>query len=581
MKLARILWENVFKHCKLLIFLIILSCFVYAFALIPIWINKRYIDNLQLFLAGNYSFSLLIFWLLIFYITRAISGGVLIPLAGAKDLYYEYTVTRHVRKSQHIINNAISLENYDSANIYDLMERAAKALTSGALRSTVNAIASFLTMAISFISILISLFILHYLFIVLAILLVIPMFIEYFWFQKRLYLIEKNLTMTRRKQSFCLDHINGGYFFQTRISGSAPYFINKWDIYREELERNYNKIHKKKMAFGLFSGTIKSASIIGMILTGLFLLSENRITVGSFSVLIGVIGMLLSYIDFFINTLSQSIVRISELKDACLYYNIPQEKIENFPSTEIGDIVLENVSFKYQSRDTYALLKVSKTFKRGEKIAILGVNGAGKTTLTNIIMGLYTPSSGKVLYNDINLSDHDKTKWREKITTIFQDFQIHNLTISDNVFIANTRKEKDLNTIESSLKLAGFPMDKYSVDTLIGRTFDGEELSRGESQKLAAARSYYNTDAEIIIIDEPTAALDPIAEEQLYQSYIKNSGNKTLFIVSHRLGSVKVADRILVMDSSKIFEDGTHEQLLNKNGLYAKMYKEQAKLYKR
>jgi ATP-binding cassette subfamily B protein len=407
------------------------------------------------------------------------------------------------------------------------------------------------------------------------------MFLEYFWFQKRLYLIEKKLIMTRREQNFCLDHINGGYFFQTRISGSAPYFINKWEIYREKLERDYNSIHKKKIVFGLFSGIIKSASIIGMILTGLFLLSENKITVGSFSVLIGVIGMLLSYIDFFINTLSQSIVRISELKDASLYYDIPQEKIETNPPTEIGDIVLENVSFKYQSRETFALLNVNQTFKRGEKIAILGVNGAGKTTLTNIIMGLYRPSSGKVLYNGINLIDHDKTKWREKITTIFQDFQIHNLTISDNVLLSNTRKEKDLNVIKSSLKLADFPTNKYSEDTFIGRSFDGVELSRGESQKLAAARSYYNTEAEIIIIDEPTSALDPIAEEQLYQSFIKNSGNKTLFIVSHRLGSVKIADRILVMDSSEILEDGTHDQLINKNGLYAKMYKEQAKLYKR
>jgi ATP-binding cassette subfamily B protein len=580
MKFVKLLWINVFKYCKPLIVLIILSSSVYAFALVPIWLQKTYIDHLQVFLRGDFTFSVLIFWLVIFYVTRAVSGGILIPLAGSKDLYYEYTVTRHVRKSQHKGNNAMHLENYDSVKTYDLMERAGQALTSGALRSTVDSIAAFLTMAISFISMLISLYFMHYTFILYAVLLVIPMFVEYFWFQKRIYLIEKGLVTIRRHQAFCQNHISGKeYFFQTRISGSASYFIDEWEKYRRYTEQIYKKVHIRKMIFGLFSGTIKSFCIIGMISTGLFLLSENDISIGSFSVLLGIIGMFLSYMNFFISTLSQSIVRVSELKEVSLYYEIEQEISETSPLSVIGDITLENVSFKYESREEYALLDINKTFSKGEKIAILGINGAGKTTLTNIIMGLYAPSSGRILYNGIEIADRDKTKWREKITAIFQDFQIHKLTVSDNVFLANTRKTKDIDAIEASLKMAGFPTDKFNMDSMIGRDFDGEELSRGESQKLAVAKSYYNSDAEVVVIDEPTAALDPIAEEQLYQSFITNSGNRTLFIVSHRLGSVKVADRILVMDSSKIIEDGTHEQLLKMNGLYAKMYREQAELY--
>jgi ATP-binding cassette subfamily B protein len=582
MKLISLLWNNVFKYCKTLLVLIVLSCSVYAFALIPIWVQKNYVDYLTKFLKGDFAFGALLFWLILFYVTRAVSGGVLIPLAGAKDLYYEYSVTRNVRKSQHKINNATPLENYDSKEIYDLMTRAGQALTSGALRSTVDAIAAFLTMLISFVSMLVSLFVMHYSFLFFALILVFPIFIEYFWFQKRIYLIEKELVVTRRKQGFCLSHMNyKAYFFQTRISGTAPYFIGKWEDYRLQAEKMYEKTQKQKILFGFISGFIKSGCIIGMIIVGLYLLSMNKISIGSFSLLIGVIGMLISYMDFFINTLSQSIVRVSELKEVSAYYSLPQENHEDTPPSGIGDITLDNVSFKYKSRDSYALQNISKTFKKGEKVAILGVNGAGKTTLTNIIMGLYTPTTGNVIYGGVDIKDRDKTKWREKITVIFQDYQIHNLSITDNVYLGNTRQDKSDEKIKNAINLAGFPLDKFELDNMIGRNFDGIELSGGEAQKLAAARSYYNSDAEIIIIDEPTAALDPLAEEQLYQSFINNSEGKTLFIVSHRLGSVKVADRILVMDSSRILEDGTHYQLNKENGLYAKMYREQVALYNR
>ena len=151
-------------------------------------------------------------------------------------------------------------------------------------------------------------------------------------------------------------------------------------------------------------------------------------------------------------------------------------------------------------------------------------------------MGLYTPTTGNVIYGEVDIKKRDKTKWREKITVIFQDYQIHNLSVADNVYLGNTRQDKSDDKIRNAITLAGFPLDKYELDNMIGRNFDGIELSGGEAQKLAAARSYYNSDAEIVIIDEPTAALDPLAEEQLYQSFINNSEGKTLFIVSHRLG---------------------------------------------
>lgn len=582
MKVIKLLWNNVFRHCKALIILMLISCSVYAFSLLPIFVQKIYFDKLEKFLTGNYAFLALLFWLFVFYAARSISGGFLIPLSGAKDLYYEYTVTYQVRRSQHRINNSVPLENFDSETIYNLMQRADEALTSGALRSTVNAIAAFLTMSITLVSMLISLFIINRYFVIFVVLLVVPMFIEYFWFEKKMYLLERSLVVTKRKQNFCASHVcDKEYFFQTRVSGAAPSFIEEWEAYRQLVEQIYGKIHIRKLFFGVASGAFKSGNIVIMLILGLRLLSEGSISVGSFSVLIGVIGMIISYMDFFISTLSQSIVRIGELKEVSAYYDIQEEEQAPSPSFRIGDIELKNVSFKYSSRDVNALSNISRVFKKGEKVAIFGMNGAGKTTLTNIIMGLFTPTQGQVMYDGVDISLYGKNMWREKIAAVFQDFQIYNFDIYDNVFFGNIRKERNQERLDEALRQANFPLKKHHGDQRIGRTFGGIELSRGEAQKLAMARVYYNSDAEIVVIDEPTAALDPLAEEELYQSFINDSEGKTLFIVSHRMGSASIADRILVLDSSEIVEDGTHEQLLALNGIYAKMYREQAELYDR
>ena len=241
MKLYKLLWKNVFKYCKVLLLLILLSSSVYAFSLIPIFFQSEYFERLELFLHGNYSYFLLLFWLAVFYITRSISGGFLIPLAAIKDLYYEYSVTHQVRRSQHRINNAVPLEVFDSDELYSLMQRSDEALTSGALRSTVNALSAFLTMAISLVSMLISLYIINHYFLFFAILLVIPIFIEFFWFEKKQYILEKKLVTEKRRQGYCMNHIcDKIYFLQTRLSGSTSKFASDWRRNQFEIESRFH-----------------------------------------------------------------------------------------------------------------------------------------------------------------------------------------------------------------------------------------------------------------------------------------------------------------------------------------------------
>lgn len=582
MKAYKILWDNVFKYCKPLLLLIILSSSVYAFSLISMVAQKTYFDRVTMFLHGNYSFGLVLFWLAIFYITRSFSGGFLIPLSGAKDLYYDYSVTYQVQRSQHRINNAARLENYDTKEIFDLMQRSNDALTSGALKSTVNSVAAFLTMAISFISMAATLYLVNESFLFLAAILVFPIFLEHLWFEKRQYILEKDVISEKRKQKFDITHIcDREFYISTKVAGAANYFIGEWESLQEHITELQQAIHRRRLLFGLITGVIKSMCVVTIVFIAFKELSLNRISLGTFALLIGVIGMLLSYMDFFVHTLSQSVVRIQELREVSKYYNIPLESNSIMPNNHIDSIELENVSFKYQSVDEMAVKNINLSFKKGEKVAIFGVNGAGKTTLTNLIMGLYTPTMGVVKYDGVDISQYNKGLWREKITAVFQDYGVYNLTIHENVYLGNLKRKFNATSLDEALTIAGFPNGKYEGQQKIGRAFGGIELSKGERQKLAIARSYYNDEAELIIIDEPTAALDPIAEEALYQSFLKDAGEKTMFLVSHRLSAARIVDRILVIDSAQIIEDGTHEQLIAQNGIYAKAYKAQATLYRR
>lgn len=581
-KTFSILWENVFSKSKVLIPLLLVSCSVFAFSIVPIWLQKGYLDKLSLFLNNNYSLSLLVISLILFYLARCFSGGFLIPFAQAKDLYYEYVLTKNVCKSQHKMNNEILLEYYDSSKVFNLLTRTNETLTSGALRETFDSIAALLTMIISLVTVFISLYSLNSWFVVLSVISIIPIFIESFYFEKKMYDLNSNIVELKRQQRQSINHIIGKeYFLETRISGSTKYFKNQWENYRKTIETKQFKIYFRRVVIGLLLGLVKSSCTITIIIMATLMLSRNEITLGSFGAIFGILAMQNSYGSYFVGMLSKSFARYKELKEIKEYYNLKKENISGETLDKIGNIELKNVSFKYDSRDENAIDNININFKEGEKVAILGVNGAGKTTLVNIILGLYSPTEGTVKYNNIKIADKNLNSIRMKMTAIFQDYQIYCMSIAENVKIGSLNQDINNRQIYQALDNAGFNYEKreYGIESLIGKEFKGIELSKGEAQQLAIARVYINTYAEIIVIDEPTSALDPLAEEKLYKHLLATTGNKTTFFVSHRLSSVKIADRIIVMDSSKIIEDGSHQDLLIQNGLYAKMYNQQNQLY--
>ncbi len=289
--------------------------------------------------------------------------------------------------------------------------------------------------------------------------------------------------------------------------------------------------------------------------------------------------------------LSENSLYIEKIQDF-LRYDSKVISMKNLQVPKESKILeIKNISFAYSEKDGNILNNISLIIHPNEKAALVGYNGAGKTTLIKLIMRLYDPCEGEILYDGINIKDYDLNGYREAIGAIFQDFKIFAATVEENVFLDenkvyknNSEEENEKQRILDALTFSGFD-DKLDdlpkgLKTELTTEFekDGTDLSGGENQKLAIARAFYK-DAGMVILDEPSSALDPIAEYQLNETMLRAAAHKTVIFISHRLSTTRNADRIFMLEQGRIIEEGRHEELLDMDEKYAKMWKAQAGKY--
>ena len=268
-----------------------------------------------------------------------------------------------------------------------------------------------------------------------------------------------------------------------------------------------------------------------------------------------------------------------------------EPRIKNNEGAEVpagnGELKLEHVTFKYSESGRTVLDDISLTVKPGEHIAIVGYNGAGKTTLIKLLMRLYDPSSGTISYHGQNISSLRPLDYHKRIGVVFQDFQMFGANLAENVVMDDMSEEElkaESPQITSALTAAGFGEKLAHLPdglfTQVTTEFDkkGVDFSGGESQKVAISRAFYK-EADILIMDEPSSALDPIAEYELNKAMQTAAKGKTVFYISHRLSTTRDADRIIMLERGRIIEEGTHKQLLARNGKYAEMWNAQAGKY--
>ena len=313
--------------------------------------------------------------------------------------------------------------------------------------------------------------------------------------------------------------------------------------------------------------------------------SNGGMSIGDCVVVLNSIGM----ISYNLNNLVQNVSEFGEhglfLEDVRYFlgYEPAIKGGTELVSAEGGVISVNNVSFKYEGAEENTLHNISFTLNKGERIALVGANGSGKTTLVKLLMRLYDANEGSITLDGKDIKEYDCKSYRNSFSTVYQDFKLFSMSVKDNV-VLRREKDGDEKLVTNSLKESGI-YEKISgfengIDTILTREFDdkGENMSVGEQQKLSLARVFAN-DTPFVILDEPSSALDPIAEYKMFDNMMRATVGKSVIFISHRLSSAVLADKVLLMDKGRIAECGTHSELIAANGKYAAMFKKQAESY--
>jgi ATP-binding cassette, subfamily B, bacterial len=257
---------------------------------------------------------------------------------------------------------------------------------------------------------------------------------------------------------------------------------------------------------------------------------------------------------------------------------------KNFPRPLNSGIVFKNVNFQYSTTTRQALHDINLSIQPGEVVALVGENGSGKTTLIKLLCRLYDPTAGSITIDGIDIREYKIAELRREISVIFQDYAKYNFTAQENIWLANVELPPQRESIINAARRSGandviMKLPK-GYDTILGKLFDqGEELSVGQWQKIALARAFLR-DSQLIVLDEPTSAMDPKAEFEVFEKFRQLIQNQSAIIISHRLSTVKMADRIYVMANGTIVESGTHDELMQIGGQYAYLYETQAQQYR-
>ncbi len=377
------------------------------------------------------------------------------------------------------------------------------------------------------------------------------------------------------------------YSKEIRLSHAGELMV---DGYTETIERQ--KSIRKRFGFITYhiSNLINMLNLLifeaGISILLIYKLFSGDILLGDFAAGNNAVWQL----HWQINTLVEFLVKFPEHSlyiekfRAFMEYE-PKVKSGKRKVDEIKSIEFKNVSFSYPSSETESLKNIDLTINKGEKIAIVGYNGAGKTTLIKLLLRLYDPTEGEVKLNGENLCEYETESYREKTGAVFQDYQIFAASIAENVAadIYNPEnKEKVLKALHLSTFDGKLESLEKGIDTQLTREFsdEGVNLSGGEAQKIAISRVFYR-DCELIVMDEPSSALDPMAEYDLNQTIMNYAQDKTVIFISHRLSTTRMADRIYMLADGSIIEQGTHEELMSACGKYSEMFNLQAEKYRK
>ena len=369
---------------------------------------------------------------------------------------------------------------------------------------------------------------------------------------------------------------------EMRTMGFEDYLKEKWVASNVEVVKEMEELELRAMRLSAVGVLVKNGCYVAIVAIALLLMLRGELAVGQFAACLTAFGLLqdnLFMLSTFVVRFVQSCHHVEE------YYAFFHTETEETGTAAYRpfarEITLRDVHFRYPGAGQDALDGVNLTVGKGERVAVVGVNGSGKTTLSKVLTGVYHASSGSVCFDEQNVAEIRREELYRDISLVQQDFVHYNFSLRENICVSDFSRREDEKRIREVAGIVGIQELVQGIgglDSQLGREFGGSELSGGEWQKVAIARGLFK-DSTLIVLDEPASALDPLVEYEILTGFLNMIQGKTSVIISHRVGICRHADKVVVMKDGKVAECGSHEQLKNAGGEYARIWNEQAKWY--
>jgi ATP-binding cassette subfamily B protein len=526
--------------------------------------------------------------LLLMELALAILADVLGRVVSLLDslLSERFTNATSIQLMEHAAT--LDLEDFEDSELQDRLERARRQTTGRmTLMTQIFGQAQDVVTIVSF-----SIGLLAYApwLIVLLLIALVPAFLGEAHFNAQSYSLDYKRTPERRE----LDYLRQtGASVETakevKIFGLNIFLLERFRLLAASFYEANGRLAKRRALWGALLSAVGTIAYYIAYAFIAWRTLRGEFTIGDLTFLSGAFRRLRNLLEGLLISFSQVAGQALYLDDLFSFYEIEPEIVSPehprpFPSPISDGFTFDNVGFRYPGAERWAVRKLSFTLRAGEVLALVGENGAGKTTLVKLLARLYDPDEGRILLDGYDLRDYDLTELRSNIGVIFQDFVRYQMTAAENIAVGRIDARDDRARIvaaaQSSMADEVIRRLPHGYDQLIGKRFrTGVELSGGEWQKLAIGRAYMRN-AQLLILDEPTAALDARAEFEVFQRFKELSKGKTAVLISHRFSSVRMADRILVLAEGELEAAGTHEELLAQSPRYAELFELQAAGYR-
>lgn len=498
------------------------------------------------------------------------------------DLFSNYTSVKIMRHAA-----TLDLDQFEDSVFYDKLERARQQTIGRTmlLSQVMSQVQDMISMAF----LITGLMAFNPWLILLLLVAILPAFLGESHFNNQNYALSRSQTPERRELDY-LRYLGASdeTAKEIKIFNLANFVIDRFKTLSNKFYSDNSKLAIRRSAWGSFFSVLGSTGYYAAYVFIILRTVNGNLSVGDLTFLAGSFRQLRALMESVLSrftAVSQGAIYLNDFLD---FFDIkPRITIGSkplpFPKPIKQGFTFENVGFQYLNAQTWANRHLNFTLQPGEKLALVGENGAGKTTLVKLLARLYEPTEGRILLDGIDLREYDIADLRLNLGVIFQDYLRYQMTLSQNIAVGNIAEINNKALIEKAAQesLADALAQKLpnQYEQWLGRRFnDGVELSGGEWQKVALARAYMK-EAQVLILDEPTAALDARAEYEVFQRFAQMTEGKSAVLISHRFSTARLADRIMVLEKGQMIEIGTHEQLLRQNGRYAELFQLQAMGY--